>query len=248
MVSERSTKRFPNNLAILPGSLVHAICSIHRLFSVVRASEISYRPSSIEKLKNQPQSRQLSIGLGSHPRSRRALFIMRAMHAPGGWLNSASGGRSPENKTFCDAFIVRPNNVGDHPVAARKLRFKFAADRRLGCIAWFCIVFRSRVGIPIQSFVGSQGPFSKTQITAKYRIGTIAPIVAPRNNLFERIAATANPIVLPKTTYIAIVTYGTNEGVSDASTPLYGRTNRKSANPNAIIDVKTTIVASENWN
>ena len=32
------------------------------------------------------------------------------------------------------------NNDGDHPVAAKKLRFKFAADRRLGCIAWFCRV------------------------------------------------------------------------------------------------------------
>ncbi len=29
-------------------------------------------------------------------------------------------------------------NASDHAVAAKKLWFKFAADRRLACIAWFC--------------------------------------------------------------------------------------------------------------
>jgi hypothetical protein len=28
-------------------------------------------------------------------------------------------------------------NAGDHPVAAKKLRFNFTLDRRLGRIAWF---------------------------------------------------------------------------------------------------------------
>ena len=33
--------------------------------------------------------------------------------------------------------VLRPTNGGDHPVAANKLRFGYATDRRLGCIALF---------------------------------------------------------------------------------------------------------------